>query len=205
MDLIAVSPKMLSKSIDFNLIKKEEDKDFFGSLFLVAGAIGNDITCENLSSLGDLSKRTAEIIKIVGGEVEERKKSVKARRKAIMQGINISCAGIEEILPFIALLWAFCKGESRLNGVRDTKYISLLKATASEFSHLGIFTEQTSDGLIIHGGQTFAGDGAYVWNSASLAMALLMGAGRSEGEVRIFGIEGICDKRFEDFLKLTIL
>ncbi len=205
MDLITVKPKMLCANIDLNLIENDNDRDFFTSLFLVAGAIGNNITCSSIDALGNLSKKTIEIIKKVGGIIENDKGCIKARRSAIMQGVNINCVGYEEILPFIALLCAFCSGESHLTGVKDTKYSSLLKGIASEFSHLGVLTEQIANGIIIRGRQPFSGDGAYVWNSAEIAMTLIIGASRSEGEIRVFGIEGINNKRFDDFLKLTII
>ncbi len=204
MDVLTVNPGMLCKTVDFDKFKSEEDKDFFASLFLVAGAIGNEIVCQNLGFLGDKSSKIIEVIKSVGGEIEERDNFLRAKRNAKMQGAAISCKGYEDILPFIALLCAFCVGESKLTGVKDTKYISLLKGIVSEFSHLGIYTEQTADGLIIHGGQVLRGDGAYVWNSDSLAMALWIGASRSEGELRLCGISRIKDERFEEFLNIVM-
>ena len=141
----------------------------------------------------------------MGGEIEGKEGLLRAKRKANMKGTTIHCKGYEDIIPFIALLCAFCVGESRLTGIKDTKYASLIKGIASEFSHLGIYTEQTADGLVIHGGQVLRGDGAYVWNSAPLAMALLIGASRSEGELRLCGISEIEeDKRFKELLNIVI-
>ncbi|MBQ2890913.1 MAG: hypothetical protein IJE44_04635 [Clostridia bacterium] len=205
MDVLTVNPGMLYKTVDFGKFKSEEEKDFFASLFLVAGAIGNEISCQNIGFLGEKSSKIIEIIKSVGGEIEEKEGLLRAKKNANMRGTNISCTGYEDILPFIALLCAFCIGESRLTGVKNTKYVSLLRGIAAEFSHLGVYTKQTVDGLIIHGGQVLRGDGAYVWNSAPLAMALLVGASRSEGEMRICGVLEIEeDKRFEKLLKILI-
>ena len=205
MDVLTINPGMLRMIVDFGKFKSEEEKDFFASLFLVAGAIGNEVSCQDIGILGEKSSKILEIIKIVGGEIEEKEGFLRAKKNANMRGANISCTGHEDILPFIALLCAFCIGESRLTGIKNTKYVSLLRGIASEFSHLGIYTKQTADGLIIHGGQVLRGDGAYVWNNVPLAMALLIGASRSEGEMRICGILEIEeDKSFQKLLKLMI-
>ena len=63
MDVLTVNPGMLRKTVDFDKFKSEEDKDFFASLFLVAGAIGNEISCRNLGVLGEKSCKIIEVIK----------------------------------------------------------------------------------------------------------------------------------------------
>ena len=198
MKVISIRPKMLDGTVEIN-----ESSSYFGAFFLVAGAIGNNIYCiwENYNT-DKISKRIIEIIKSVGAIIEENKTGILARATANMKGTKIDCSGLDEVLPIVAVLCAFCRGTSRLSGLSGEKHRTVLKNISSELSHLGVRCEMTSDGLLIEGGQTLRGDGAYAWKSSELAIALTVASSRCEGEFRLMGTEELHDDKFLKFMEI---
>lgn len=195
MKVITVKPGPLRGTVDIPKLSGEDS--FYAAYFLVAGAIGNDIFCRGISE-----GRIIDIIKSAGGEIKYHRDGISARRTAIMHGISVDAGGIEDIIPAVAVLCAFCPGESRIYNASALKNSEILKGIAAEFSHLGIETALTSDGIVIHGRQVINSDGTYVWNSSTLAAALMIMASRAEGEVRILGTDNLSDDRFDKFMKI---
>ncbi len=199
-NLITVKPKMLKGQVVLHP-QKEIEAFELGAYFLVSGAIGNDIVCKGLDVKKDKKAvKIIDIIKMAGGEVKKTSKEISAKMTGMMKGIEVDVENDEEILPLVAVLCAFLKGESYIRGVKNTQS-KLVRGIASEFNHLGIPTKIISQGICISGVQTILNDGAYAWEESSLAIALMLAASRAEGDVRVFGFD-INDAKLEAFVKL---
>lgn len=194
MDNIIIKPGMLE-----GIITAPQNIYAYAS-FLMAGAIGNNILCKPADiAENDKIAGIINIIEMAGGEVIKTRNGVSARMTSVMEGIEINLKDMEDMLPIVAVLCAFLKGESRIYGINGVENKERLKEVALEFNHLGVYSEVTSDGLFIKGSQVIKSDGAYVWNSASFALALMIAASRAEGEVCIFGIENI--QQIEEYIE----
>ncbi len=194
-NIITVRPQMLKGEVS---LPKSKNNAQLGAYFLVAGAIGNKIICNNLN--GESSSEIIDIIKMAGGEIIYTDSGISAKMTGNMKGISADLKGREDILIPVALLCAFLKGESRIS-VNISPQNEVLRGIADEFKHLGIYAEMTSSGLYINGGQTILSDGAYAWNNSEIAMALILASSRAEGEVRVFGFDQNVPK-FKTFMKL---
>lgn len=197
MKIITIKPQMIKG----NVILTEKNADL-GVFFVVGGAIGNDIKC--VCNGFDYKKtygKLFEIVSKIGGTVRFEQDGFRVGNSANMKGQIIECGDFSEYIPALAVLCAFCKGESRIKA----DYVSArdcLNGISAELSHLGARTELTSDGVLIHGSQTLRGDGTYVWKNPNLAMALIIAGSRCEGELRIMGTDEFKDNKFDEFMEI---
>lgn len=173
------------------------------AFFLAAGAIGSDIVCEGLnedSIQGD--KKITDIIREAGGIVKSCGKGrLRARCTSLMHGITVDADEIPDLVPIIAVMLCFCRGESRIinAGRLRLKESDRLRATASELSRLGANIYEGSDYLKIVGGQVLCGNTVSAWNDHRIAMAAAIAASRCEGGVGITGALQAVKKSYPDF------
>ncbi len=197
MKVITVIPQMIRGNIEIS-----RDNAWLGVFFILSGAIGNDVEC--VCTDFDYKKEYGIFFEIVGksgGVVEYKKSGFSVRCGGNMRGTEHYCSGLEEYLPAIAMMCVFCAGESRIKGILPSER-ERMNEIASELSHLGAKTEVTADGLVINGCQVLNCDGAYVWRNPYLAMALIIGASRCEGELRILGTEELENDKFSEFIEI---
>ncbi|MDD4688467.1 MAG: 3-phosphoshikimate 1-carboxyvinyltransferase [Eubacteriales bacterium] len=157
------------------------------AFFLVAGAIGNDISCNGLdmqSMQGD--KEIVNIIRMAGGKIEYKDGLLKAYPSDTC-GVTIDASQIPDLVPIISLLGVFSKGDTRIiNGSRlRIKESDRLNTTASQLNALGADIEELEDGLIIHGTGALRGGIADSCNDHRIAMTLGMAATKTTGDVEI--------------------
>lgn len=176
------------------------------AFFLVAGAIGCDVTCKNLRSdslQGD--KKILEIIEEAGGKIEYTADGgIRARYTALMHGICIDARDIPDLVPILAVLCAFCKGESRIINAGRLRYkeSDRLAAVSSELKRLGVDVIEGSDYLRITGRDLVTGTTTSAWNDHRIAMAIAVAAVRCEGEVTIVGAKEAVKKSYPDFFEV---
>lgn len=176
------------------------------AFFLVAGALGCDICVKGLrkdSLQGD--KKILEILEEAGAEVEYLDEdTIQVRRTDKMHGIRIDAREIPDLVPILAVLCAFCKGESLIHnaGRLRMKESDRLTATASELKHLGAQIEEGVDFLKIVGTDTLCGTTVSAWNDHRIAMAMAIAACRCEGEVSICGAQEAVTKSYPDFFEV---
>lgn len=177
------------------------------AFFLVAGALGCDIECVGLSE--DSLQGDREIIKLierVGGKIEKGKNGgICVRRTSLMRAIDIDASEIPDLVPILAVLLAFCKGESRIfnAGRLRMKESDRLAATAGELSHLGVNISEGADSLTIIGGQTIGFGTVSSRHDHRIAMALAIAACRAEGgEIRITDAFSAVKKSYPDFFEV---
>ncbi|MBE7011084.1 MAG: hypothetical protein E7415_00210 [Ruminococcaceae bacterium] len=197
MKVLTVIPQMIKGTVEIT-----EKNAELGAFFIVCGAIGNDIRCVcDDFDYRNKYKEFFETVEKIGCEVEYFDDGFKVRKSANMTGKIIEYDDISGNLPAIAILCAFCNGESRIKGIPMSERKNL-SGIASELSHLGVKSEITSDGILINGNQILRCDGTYVWNNPYLAMALVVAGSRCEGELRIMGTEEFESDVFNEFMRI---
>lgn len=173
------------------------------AFFLVAGAIGSDIVCKGLNAdsiQGD--RRIIDVIREAGGTVESvGSDGFRARIGGCMHGITVDADEIPDLVPIIAVLLCFCKGESRIinAGRLRLKESDRLRATASELTRLGAEIYEGSDCLKLVGKQVLSGNTVSAWNDHRIAMAAAVAASRCEGGVSITGALKAVKKSYPNF------
>jgi 3-phosphoshikimate 1-carboxyvinyltransferase len=71
-----------------------------------------------------------------------------------LQGLQVDMAAMPDLVPTLAVLAAFAKGDTVITGVAHLRHkeSDRLAAVAAELGKMGISAQETPDGLIIHGG-----------------------------------------------------
>ncbi len=176
-----------------------------GAFWLVAGALGCDVTCRGLeeSSLqGD--KKIIDIIKRTGATVERKGKTeLAAHPSANMHGITVDVDEIPDLVPVLAVLFSFCKGKSRIEnaGRLRIKESDRLSAITAELTKMGAHITEGKDFLEIEGCQVLGGAELSSWNDHRIAMAVSIAACRCEGEISIEGAKKAVAKSYPDFFE----
>lgn len=176
------------------------------AFFLVAGALGCDVRCRGLkddSLQGD--KKILNLLKDAGARVERIDATTfRARRTDRMHGIRIDAGEIPDLVPILAVLCAFCKGESLIYnaGRLRMKESDRLTAITKELRHLGVQIEEGADYLKIIGSDVICGTTVSAWNDHRIAMAVAIAACRAEGTVTITGAKEAVKKSYPDFFEV---
>jgi 3-phosphoshikimate 1-carboxyvinyltransferase len=175
------------------------------AFFLVAGAIGCNITCTGLkenSLQGD--KKILEVIRQTGAKIEQTGTSkFRAVQATSMHGITVDADEIPDLVPILAVLFAFCKGESRIinAGRLRIKESDRLAAITTELKKMGADIEEGEDFLIIRGRQILNGAEVFSHNDHRIAMATAIAACRCEGDLAIEGAQKSVAKSYPDFFE----
>ncbi len=176
------------------------------AFFLTAGALGCDVVCTGLCEDSLQSdKKILDVIKATGAKLEKIGESqYKGVATSVMHGITIDADEIPDLVPILAVLFAFCKGESRiLNAGRlRIKESDRLTAICTELKKMGANIEEGEDFLIIHGKQVLAGAEVSSHNDHRIAMAAAIAACRTEGGVSIGGAKDSVRKSYPDFFEV---
>lgn len=173
------------------------------AFFLVAGALGCNVTCQGLeenSLQGD--KKIIEIIQETGAKVERcGNSSLCAIHTGNMHGITVDADEIPDLVPILAVLMCFCKGTSRIEnaGRLRLKESDRLAAICSELKKMGADITEGEDFLEIQGKQVLCSAQLSSWNDHRIAMALSIAACRTEGEVVIDGAKHAVKKSYPNF------
>ena len=174
--------------------------------FLVAGALGSDIVCRGLrekSVQGDFE--ILNIIKSAGGLIEKREGGISARRTAFMHSVTVDASNIPDLVPIVAVLLAFCDGESEIinAGRLRMKESDRLTVICRELRHLGADIREVGDGLKIIGKQVVCESAASASGDHRIAMALSVAALRCENTcVEISGGEEAVKKSYPEFYEV---
>ncbi len=175
------------------------------AFFFVAGALGCDIVCAGLnpdSLQGD--KKILEILKSVGAQADQvGDDAYKVTAGTTLNQTVIDVDEIPDLVPICAVLFAFCKGESRItNAARlRLKESDRLAAISAELKNLGADIYEGTDSLVICGRQMLCGSEVSSHNDHRIAMALAIAACRCEGEVIIDGAIKAVNKSYPDFFE----
>ena len=178
-----------------------------GAFFLVAGALGGEITVDGLSinsTQGD--KEIVNIIKAIGADVTVKNNSVTVKKNQI-NAIKKDVSNIPDLAPIMAVLASVATGESDFfNGERvRLKECDRLYAMQECLYKIGANITEKPDGLIIKGRENLKGGSVNSFNDHRIVMAIAVASVVSKGEIQINNAEAIAKsypKFFEDFAAL---
>lgn len=163
------------------------------AFFLVAGALGRDVTVAGLSSdskQGD--KKIIELIKKSGLTVETTPSGLRVRGGRILPQV-IDVSDIPDLVPPLAALLCFAEGESRIinAGRLKLKESDRLAAVTEELNALGAEVSMGPDRLIIRGVKNLKGGRMSSRGDHRIAMMGAVAAIRSDGPVFIEGSDSV--------------
>jgi 3-phosphoshikimate 1-carboxyvinyltransferase len=169
------------------------------SYFLGAAAItGGRVTLTNLNSgscQGDSG--FINVLAQMGCRVESSPAGVVLQGRPL-QGIAMDMAHMPDLVPTLAVVAAFARGETTVTGVPHLRHkeSDRLQAVATELTKMGITVRETDDGLIIQGGRPH---GAVIatYNDHRIAMSFAL-AGLKTSGVSIADPDCVA-KSFPDF------
>ena len=181
--------------------------DWSNSLFwLCGGAIGNEITVDNLRADSPHKDRSAlQLIKSAGALVQGIDSVTVS--SAPLCGIDINGNDIPDALPILATMLSLAKGKSVITGGARLKIkeSDRIATTTAMLTSLGASVEATDDGFIINGVESFSGGTVDAANDHRIAMCAAIASQRATGDVIIRGAECVNKSYptfFEDFEKL---
>jgi len=101
-----------------------------------------------------------------------------------LQGIAVDMATMPDLVPTLAVLAAFARGETVITGVAHLRHkeSDRLAAVATELTKLGIEAKETADGLSIRGGEP-RGDVIETYNDHRIAMSFAVAGLKAPGMV----------------------
>lgn len=173
------------------------------AFFMVAAALGAKVTCKglNINSLqGD--KAIIDILTKCGAMVTVNEDTVSVS-KGSLKGITVDVSNIPDLVPPLAVLFTFCKGESRIINAQRLKIkeSDRLLALSTELNKLGANIKCTDDSMIINGTHYLKGGNLDSWNDHRIAMAAAIAKVRCKEKVTISGFEAV-NKSFPGFWDL---
>lgn len=145
-----------------------------GAFWLVAGAIGEEISCKNLninSLQGD--KEIINIIKYMGGIININNDCIKVISSKL-KGIVIDASEIPDLVPILAVAGTVSSGVTKIINAKRVriKECDRLHAIACELNKIGGEVEELEDSLIIKGNKKLKGGIVDSWNDHRIAMAM---------------------------------
>lgn len=182
--------------------------DFSQAAFwLVAGAVGGNISCSDLNTeslQGD--KAILDIMKKMNSNIKEADGNMISCEAETTAAV-IDGSQCPDIIPVLSVLAAVSSGTTEIinAGRLRIKECDRLKAMATELTKLGAYVEEKEDGLIIRGKAMLNGGEVDSWNDHRIAMALAVASIRCSEPVVIKN-SGSVKKSYptfwEDFKKL---
>jgi 3-phosphoshikimate 1-carboxyvinyltransferase len=180
------------------------ESDYSSAAFLLAGgAIGGEVTCDNLSRYslqGD--REILALLKRFGAKVERN--TVIADE---LHGIEICAEEFPDLVPILAVVGAFCDGVTRITGAGRLriKESDRLLAVTKCLRAMGADIKQTKDGLVIKGKEYLKGGKVSGFNDHRIVMSMAIAATYSGNPTVIMGAEAITKSYpgfFEDYKAL---
>lgn len=164
------------------------------AFFLVAGALGGEITCEGLPEQSLQGDRVIlSILKSIGANLHVAKDGAIKATGGRLSAFRVDLSECPDLAPILGVLAAFCDGESVLYNAKRLRYkeSDRLHAIANELNHLGADAAEGDDYIRIRGSQSLPGGSVSAHNDHRIAMAMAMASSRCTGEVRILGSESV--------------
>lgn len=173
-----------------------------GAFFLVAGAMGNDISVSGLSlSSAQGDKEILDILKKFGVDIRIDGNEIKAVPRKLI-GTTIDINETPDLLPILAVLASFADGETKfVNGARlRIKESDRLKSTAAMINNLGGSAVELPDELVVNGnaGMKLRGGIVDSFHDHRIAMSAAIAASCCEDYVYIKDA-GATAKSYPDF------
>lgn len=169
------------------------------AFFLVAGAIGGDVTLKGLdlnSTQGD--KEIVNILKRFGADIEAQSDFIRCK-KSDLTGIEIDATDIPDMVPSLAVLGAFARGKTVISGAERLrlKESDRIESVVTNLKKMGVDVTEKNDGMIINGGNV---NGAELdgYNDHRIVMAFSVAGLFANGETTITDAQSI-NKSYPDY------
>lgn len=177
------------------------------AFFMTAGALGGNITIDNLrmdSTQGD--KACVEIYKRLGANITEDN-GIITISGGELHGADIDARDIPDMVPALAVCAALASGRTVISGAERLriKECDRLAAMADGLFRLGADIKETPDGLVINGVETLHGGFAEGYNDHRIVMSLSTAAAGCDGDIVITDMESInksYPSYFEEYKRL---
>ena len=171
------------------------------AFFLAAGVINGNITLKGLDINGAQGdKEIVNILKRFGGDIEVSQNAIYAK-KSDLKGIKINVSDIPDTVPSLAVVAAFAKGTTIIEGAERLRYkeSDRLESVVSNLKKMGVDVKEKPDGMIIKGGNV-KGASLSGYKDHRIVMAFSIAALCAKGETAITDADSI-DKTYPQFFE----
>jgi 3-phosphoshikimate 1-carboxyvinyltransferase len=174
--------------------------DWSGAAFLLtAGAIAGEVAVDNLDcNSAQADRAVLDALINAGTRVTKTGNRVTAAMSDL-HAFTFDATDCPDLFPPLAVLAAYCRGTSRLRGVKRLVYkeSNRIEAITEVLQALNISVFTKDDEMIIEGGDVKGAD-VSSYNDHRIAMMAAIAALGSRGEVTINGAEAV-NKSFPEF------
>lgn len=172
------------------------------AFFLVAGAIGGDVTVNGLdmnTTQGD--KGILDVLEAFGAEFEVNDNSIRCV-KSTLTGTEVDATDIPDLVPIISVMAAFSQGETVIKGAGRLRFkeSDRIKSVADNLRLIGAEVTETQDGMIIKGSNSLCANKLKGYNDHRIVMAFSVAGLFLEGETVIDDAQSI-NKSYPDFFE----
>lgn len=188
---------------EFNRLDYTVEGDWSqAAFFLVAGALGGDVTVSGLdmnTTQGD--KGILDVLKSFGAEIEIKENSVRCV-KSRLKGCVVDATNIPDLVPIVAALGAFSGGKTIIKGAQRLRYkeSDRIKSVVDNLKLIGADVTETEDGMIINGSARLHSARLKGYNDHRIVMAFSVAALFLDGDTVIDDAESI-NKSYPAFFK----
>ncbi|MFZ5974241.1 MAG: 3-phosphoshikimate 1-carboxyvinyltransferase, partial [Bacillota bacterium] len=161
------------------------------AFFLVAGAIGGNITLAGLSADTTQGDRAIiDILRRMGADVREDENGVHVCGQSL-RGTEIDASQIPDLVPVLSVAACAAKGETRIYNAARLRFkeCDRLSAVAQELSALGADISESADALHIRGTGALKGGSCKSHGDHRMAMSLAVASSICTEEVVLDGWE----------------
>jgi len=149
-----------------------------GAFLLVAGAIAGSITIRGLDlSSTQADRKIMDAMMSANAAIAMEAKGIQSHPGGL-RGFEFDATDCPDLFPPLVALAAYCKGETRIKGVRRLKHKESNRAVTlqDEFDLMGVRIKIDDDIMIIHGGEIVKGADVQSHHDHRIAMACAVAA-----------------------------
>jgi 3-phosphoshikimate 1-carboxyvinyltransferase len=171
-----------------------------GAFLLVAGSIAGSITVRGLDlSSTQADRRILDAMMSANAAIAMEPKGIQSHPGGL-RGFEFDATDCPDLFPPLVALAAYCKGDTRIKGVRRLKHKESNRAITlqEEFDLMGVRIDLEDDIMIIHGGGIVKGADVRSHHDHRIAMACAVAALGANSETVIEDAMAV-KKSYPDF------
>lgn len=149
-----------------------------GAFLLVAGTIAGSITVRGLNlSSTQADKAIMDALMSANAAIATEAKGIQSHPGGL-RGFEFDATDCPDLFPPLVALAAYCKGVTKITGVRRLKHKESNRAVTlqDEFDLFGVKIDIEDDIMIVHGGRTVKGADVHSHHDHRIAMACAVAA-----------------------------
>ena len=171
-----------------------------GALLLVAGTIAGSITVRGLNlSSTQADKAIMDALMSANAAIATEAKGIQSHPGGL-RGFEFDATDCPDLFPPLVALAAYCKGVTKISGVRRLKHKESNRAVTlqDEFDLMGVRIDIEDDIMIVHGGGIVKGADVHSHHDHRIAMACAIAALGANSETMIEESQAV-KKSYPDF------